>query len=98
MPQSRGKETNICMFVDSDHAGDKETYRSISGFLIYINTDSIQWYAHKQSTVETSVFGAEFMAMKQDIDALKGLRYQHRMMGILISGLSYIYWDNVSGI
>ena len=58
------------MFVDSDHAGDKVSCRSRSGFLIYMNTALVQWFSKKQSTVETSVFGAEFVAMKQGIDAL----------------------------
>ena len=32
----------------------------------------------------------------QGIDALKGLRYELRMMGILISKFSYIYGENMS--
>ena len=50
----------------------------------------------KQSPAETSVFGAEIITMKQGIDALQGLRYKLRMMGIPISSKSYIYWDNMS--
>ena len=46
--------------------------------------------------VYRSVFGGEFVAMKQDIDALRGLRYKLRMMGIPISGPLYIYGDNSS--
>ena len=42
------------------------------------------------------MFGAEFVAMKQGIDALQGLRYKLRMVGIPISGPSYIYGDNMS--
>ena len=49
-----------------------------------------------KSTIETSVFGAEFVTMKQGIDALRGLRYRLRMIGIPISGPSYIYGDNMS--
>ena len=86
------------MFVDSDHAGDKVSHRSRSGFLIYVNTTLVQWFSKKQSTVETSVFGAEFITTKQHIDALQGLRYKLRMMGIPISGPSYIYGDNMSVI
>ena len=41
----------------------------------------------RQSTVETSDFGAECVAMKQDIDALRGLRYKLKIMGMPISGL-----------
>ena len=62
------------MFVDSDHEGDKMSCRSRSGFLIYENTALVQWFSKKQSTVETAVFGAEFVAMKQGIDKLRGLR------------------------
>ena len=76
------------MFVDNDHAGDKVPCRSRSGVLIYMNTALVQWFSKKQSTVETSVFHAEFVTMKQDIDALRFLRYKLRMMGILISSPS----------
>ena len=36
--------------------------------------------------------------MKQGIDALQGLRYKLRMIGIPISGPFYIYGDNMSVI
>ena len=74
-PAQRWKEVDICIFVDSDHAVDKKLCRSRSDFLIYVNTDLVQWYLKKQSTVETSVFGAMFVAVKQGIYALSGLRY-----------------------
>ena len=84
------------MFVDSDHTGDKMSCRSRSGFLIYVNTTLVQWFSKKQSTVETSVFGTEFVSMKQGIDALRGLWYNLGIMGIPISSPSYIYGDNMS--
>ena len=86
------------MFVDNDHAGDKVSCRSRSGFLIHVNTALVQSFSNKQSTVETSVFGAEFVTMKQGIDALQGLSYKLRMMGIPISCPSYIYGDKMSVI
>ena len=85
------------MLVDSDHARDKVSCRSRSGLLIYVNTALVKWFSRKkQSTVDTSVYGAEFVAMKQGIDALRGMRYKLRMMGIPISGPSYMYEDNMS--
>ena len=36
--EPEGKEVAICMFVDSDHAGDKASCRSRSGLLINMNT------------------------------------------------------------
>ena len=94
-PEPQGKEVDTCMFVDSDHAGDKVSCRSRSGFLIYINTPLVQWFSKKLSTVETSVIGTEFVAMKQGIDALQCLRYKLQMMGIHISSPSNIYGDNM---
>ena len=69
-PEPQGKEVDICMFVDNDHARDKVSCRSRSGFLIYVNTALVWWFSKKQSTVETSVFDVEFVTMKQGIDAL----------------------------
>ena len=63
------------MFVDSDHAGGKVSCRLRSGFLICGNIALVQWFSKEQSTDETPVWGAEFVVMKQGIDALRGLRY-----------------------
>ena len=52
----------------------------------------------KQATIETSVFGAKFVAMKHGIKTLRGLRYKVRMMGIPLTGPSYIYRDNKSQV
>jgi len=54
----------------------------------------IDWISKKQTTIETSVFGAEFAAMKHGIKKLRGLRYKLRMMGIPLTSPSYIYGDN----
>ncbi len=37
-PKPLGKPIEVGMFVDSNHAGDKQTRCSHSGFLIYVNT------------------------------------------------------------
>ena len=95
-PEPQDKEVGVCMFVDSDHAEDKVSHRSSSCFLIYFNFTLGQWFSKKQSTVETSGFGTEFVAMNQGIDALRVLRYKLRMMSIPISGPSCIYEDNMS--
>ena len=43
-PIWRGKEMDLSMFVDSNHAGDKQTRRSRTGFMIYMNMPLINWY------------------------------------------------------
>jgi hypothetical protein len=63
-----------------------------------MNTALVQWFSKQQATIETSVFRAEFVAMKIGMESLRGLRYKLRMMGVGISGPSYIYGDNMSVI
>jgi hypothetical protein len=46
--------------------------------------------------VESSVFGAECVAMKNGIETTRGLRYKLRMMGVAIDGPTYVYGDNRS--
>jgi hypothetical protein len=41
------------------------------------------------------MFGAAFVAMKQGMEALQGLRYKLWMMGAKLNGPSYIYGDNM---
>ena len=37
MPEPQGKEIDLRMFVDYDHAGDKKTISSRTGFMICLN-------------------------------------------------------------
>jgi hypothetical protein len=48
--------------------------------------------------VETAVFGAEFVALKNGMECVRGLRYKLRMMGIPMEGLAFVYGDNMSVI
>jgi hypothetical protein len=78
------------MMCNSDHAGDKRTRCSRTGFLIFCKMALIDWVSKKQATIETSIFGAEFMAMKQGIEKLQRLGYKLRMMRIPLTGPSFI--------
>jgi hypothetical protein len=84
------------LFVDSDHAGEQFTRRSRTGCVIYLNMAPIVWFSKRQPTVESSVFGAEFVAMKNGIETCRGLRYKLRMMGVALSGPTFVYGDNMS--
>jgi hypothetical protein len=95
-PIPRGKEVEWRLFVDSDHAGEQFTRRSRTGFVIYLNMAPIVWFSKRQPTLESSVFGAEFVAMKNGIETCRGLRYKLRMMGVTLSGPTFVYGDNMS--
>ena len=63
-----------------------------------MNMAPIVWLSKKQATIETSIYSAEFVTMKIGMETLRGLRYKLRMMGVPISGPSYVYGDNMSVI
>jgi hypothetical protein len=96
VPEARGNGVVTSSFVDSDHAGCKETRRSHTGVILYVNKAPILWYSKRQNTVETSTFGSEFCAMKIAIDMIEGLRYKLRMMGIPLNGPTSVFCDNQS--
>ena len=56
------------MFVYSDLASNKQTRRSRTRFMVYMNMSLINWNSKKQSTIETSVFGTEFVVMKVGVE------------------------------
>jgi len=98
MPKPLGKEVDLRLWVDSSHANDKTNRRSRTGFFIFLNSALIQWLSKKQPTIETSVFGAEFVAMKHGIETVRGIRYKLRMMGVKLSGPTHVLGDNMSVI
>jgi hypothetical protein len=81
-------------FVDVDHAGCCVTRRSHSGVLIYPNQAPIIWFSNRQNTVESSTLGSEFIAMKQVVKLVEGLRYKLRMMGVEVDGPTNVFCDN----
>ena len=96
MPESRGNEVQLNVFVDAAHATDIVTRISVTGILIYLNGAPIRWYSKRQNTIEPSTFGSEFVAMKIAVEIIEGIRYKLRMMGIPLEGSANVFGDNDS--
>ena len=47
MPEARGKEVNINIFVNVDHGGNRVTIRSHTGIIIFLNMVPINFYSKK---------------------------------------------------
>ena len=95
-PEPLGQPAVTTCFVDADHAGCLETRRSHTGVLLFVNRAPISWFSKRQSTVEASTFGSEFIAMRIGIEMIEALRYKLRMFGVPIAGPTYVYCDNAS--
>ena len=98
MPEPLGKEIFMRCFVDADHAGDRLTRRSRTGYIVYLNMAPVYWDSKRQNSVETSTFGSEFPAMKGATEYIQGLRFKLRMMGIPIAGPAIVLEDNQSAL
>ena len=94
IPEPRGQSVTTSCFCDADHAGCRATRRSHTGIIIIVNRAPILWYSKRQNTVESSTFGSEFLAMKQAVDMVEGLRYKLRMMGVAVDGATSMFCDN----
>ena len=94
MPKPLGKTVQLNSFVDADLAGEQTTRRSQTGLIIYANMAPIVWLSKRQSTVEASTFGSEFVAMRSLVELLIGLRYKLRMFGVPIDGPCNVFCDN----
>ena len=79
-PFSKMPELDITVFCDADHGHDLVTRRSITGILAFVGCTPVHWKSTRQTAVQTSTFGAEFMAMKKAVEAVMTLRCHLRSM------------------
>ncbi len=52
MPPPLGKDTDLCMMVDSDHEGEKRTRHSHTGFIIFCNWAPIIWLSNSKQLLK----------------------------------------------
>ena len=95
MPEPRGHGLIMKAKVDADHASDTVSRRSKTGFLVYLNCALVYWESKKHTSVESSSFGSELVALRQ-CEYIRGLRYKLRMMGISVEEPMCIYGYNQS--
>lgn len=96
MPLPRGLCVTTTAYVDASHAANKVTRRSHTGYILFVNRAPITWYSKRQSTIESSTFTSEFIAMKTCMEAIVALRYKLRMFGVPIDGPTKVLCDNQS--
>ena len=60
--QFRGDELNLFGYSDADWAGDLDTRRSTTGYVIYAAGGPIAWQSKLQTIVAVSTMEAEYMA------------------------------------
>jgi hypothetical protein len=53
------------------------------------------WFSKRQPNMESSVFGAEFVAMKNGSETCYGLPYKMRMTGVTLGVPEFVYGENM---
>lgn len=85
-------------FSDSDFAGDTDTRRSVSGFVIYVNDSPIAWRSRGQKSVSLSSTESEYIATSE---VAMEILYIARMMEFLDVSIDYpitVHVDNIGAI
>jgi len=57
------KDKNLRIFVDADYAGEIDSRKSTSGFLIMIGSASTSWYSKLQKCVATSTAESKYYSI-----------------------------------
>jgi hypothetical protein len=79
-PKPHGMLVQINAFVDANHACNCVAHHSHTGIQINVNWAPIICYSQAQTTVVSSMFSSEFIAMHQVTDLIKGLCYNKLKM------------------
>ena len=85
-------------YSDSDFAGDADTRRSVSGYVIYLNDSPIAWRSKGQKSVTLSSTESEYVATSE---VAMEIVYLARMMEFLEVHMEYpiiVYVDNIGAI
>ena len=85
-------------YVDANLMHDVLTGKSVTGILQFINKTPFDWYAKKQSTVETATFWSEIVAGRTAVEQIIGNRDTLRYMGVPVEHTAYLFGDNKSVI
>jgi hypothetical protein len=96
LPRPLGAELEVTSIVDADHGHDQATRRSISGILLFVGRTPVAAISKRQASVQSSTYGAEFLAARVATEEILSLRYFLRSFGVPVSRAARIFGDNMS--
>lgn len=78
------KPVTLTCYVDANLFHDALTGRSVTGLLCMMNATPIEWYSKRQATVETAMYGSEFVAARICVEQVIDLRNTPHYLGAAI--------------
>ena len=101
-PTPYGQVLETTILVDSDHAHDRKSRRSLTGLILFVGSTPVLWLSKRQSTVASSTYSAEFSALRTATEEAMNIRYCLRCLGVNIpadgSCPTKVFGDNLSVI
>lgn len=85
-------------FTDADWAGDKSTYRSTTGYIVYLGSHPIAWSSKRQTTLARSSTEAEFRAVASTTTEIQWLMSLLSEIGFHPKVTPTVYCDNLSAV
>ena len=82
--------------LDANLHHDLATGKAVTAVLHFLNQTPIDAYTKRQSTVETSTYGSEFVAARTAVDQIIDIRTTLQYRGVPIRDKSYMLGDNRS--
>ena len=95
-PKPLGKSVTTTTTLDVNLLHCLATGASLTACLHFCNRISTDLYSKKQSTVEMTTYGSEFVAAKIATKLIMDLRYSLRYLEVPIKSKSYMFGDNRS--
>ena len=93
-PEPKVQGIAITFFCDSDHSHDLVTGRSMTGIIGFVGSTPVVARSTRQSSVQTSTYGAELTAAKTATEEIIQVRYFLRSMGVLVNEATPLFIDN----
>ena len=97
MPQQDGLWTMV-MYTDSDYAGDKDSRKSVSGFILFLMNVPVLWRSKAQKSVTLSSAEAEYVSLSE---AAKEIKFVYQIlitMGLKVKTPVVVRVDNIGAI
>jgi hypothetical protein len=86
----------ITGYADADYANDTKDRKSITGWIVKLNGDVVNWQSKKQSTVALSTCEAELYAEASCVQEVMWLQHLLGELGLKVEPQSVIWGDNQS--
>ena len=89
---------SILGFCDSDYATDKDTRKSVTGYVVYLNGVPISWRSRSQRAVTLSTAESEYYAISEICSELIFVKNMLEFLGVELELPIIVNVDNIGAI